>query len=123
MPRVPVRILAIVIFVLSAESCSSRAMTRPVEWSVRDFRLHMEPDSAQLTIGGASGEPLLEGIPTSSDVGVAQSSNDDAPPLTGFAVREVASTYEMLFGAFKVVDDTSKPWRVATRAQRAKSDD
>jgi alpha-glucosidase (family GH31 glycosyl hydrolase) len=102
-----------------AVACSSRGgqpPSTPVALTVGGYTVKVAPDTANLSVLGPDGSPLLDGIDASTDVGTPQSQNDDAPPMTGFAVRDLATTYEMSFGSFKIVDDTSQAWRVVTRA-------
>jgi alpha-glucosidase (family GH31 glycosyl hydrolase) len=99
-----------------AACSSSRATSPPLATGVGDLAVRVLPDTANVTIAGPDGA-LLEGLDASDDVGTPASENDDAPPMTGFAVRDVTTRYEMLFGSFKITDDTSKPWRVARRTR------
>jgi alpha-glucosidase (family GH31 glycosyl hydrolase) len=102
-----------------AVACSSegtRVASAPVSLGVGGYTVTVSPDTAKLSVAGPDGSALLDGIDASTDVGTPQSENDDAPPMTGFAVRDLATTYEMKFGGFKIVDDTSQTWRVVTRA-------
>ena len=82
------------------------------------FTVTALPDSANVTISTQAG-PLFEGLDASDDVGTATSYNDDAPPMTGFAVRDVSTSTTMLYGAFQVVDSPNAPWRVARHLQWA----
>lgn len=75
--------------------------------------------TANLSVLDPTGRPLLEGIDTSTAVGKPASANDDAPPMTGFAVRDVSTTYQMKYGSFAITDDTSHPWQVVTHATRS----
>jgi len=105
---------------LLAQACSSaRTPTPAVRADVGVFRITLSPDSAKLTVAGPDGSALLEGVDASSDVGTPTSDNDDAPPMTGFAVREVATTYQMQFGSFKITEVPAADWRVARSAQWA----
>jgi alpha-glucosidase (family GH31 glycosyl hydrolase) len=78
-------------------------------------QFHLTLDGATLTIHGPNG-PLVEGLPPSNDVGTPQSDNDDAPPMTGFAVRDVATAYTMKYGSFSIIDTANAAWRVARSA-------
>lgn len=98
-------------------SSSGEAAPAPVTATIGAFSLTVLPGTARLTVATSEGKELLGGLDASNDVGSPQSANDDAPPMTGFATREVATTYEMLYGSFRVVDDTRNPWRVARRAR------
>lgn len=99
------------------QACSSsRATTPPVTDTFGVFQVTVWPDSSKLTIAGPDGAALVDGIGPSADVGTPVSNNDDAPPMTGFAVREVSTSYQMLFGAFNITDTPNAPWRVASGA-------
>lgn len=103
---------------VSATACGSSKAPEPpaVSFSVGVYTVTVLPGTANVTVSGPDGSPLLSGIDTSNDVGMPQSENDDAPPMTGFAVRDLASTYQMIGGSFAVADDTTQPWQVVTRA-------
>jgi alpha-glucosidase (family GH31 glycosyl hydrolase) len=88
----------------------------PVTFAVGAFTVTVAPDTANLSVLGPDGGSLLDGLDASNDVGTPQSQNDDAPPMTGFAVRDLSSVYEMQYGSFSVTDDTSQPWQVVRRA-------
>ncbi len=60
----------------------------------------------RLVIKAADGRVLLDGL-ASGPV------NGEAPPLVGFATRDMSVTYEMQFGAFKPTITPETPWRVA----------
>ena len=84
---------------------------------VGDLSIRVVPGTANLSIVAPDGKALLQGIDPSNAVGTPQSQNDDAPPMTGFAVRDLSTAYTMSYGSFKVVDDTTPPWRVVTTAR------
>jgi alpha-glucosidase len=88
----------------------------PVSFGVGGFTITVAPGTANLSVAGPGGAPLLDGIDASDDVGTPQSANDDAPPMTGFAVRDLGSTIQMSYGSFSIADDTSQSWRVVRRA-------
>lgn len=67
------------------------------------------PDASRMVVSAADGRVLLDGLPP------GELAHADDPPLVGFAVREVATTYEMQFGAFRPHDAAAGPWRVASR--------
>jgi alpha-glucosidase len=83
---------------------------------VGDLSVRVVPKTANVSILAPGGKALLQGIDPSNAVGTPQSQNDDAPPMTGFAVRDLSTAYTMSYGSFKVVDDTTPPWRVVTTA-------
>jgi alpha-glucosidase len=105
--------------VLGGACSTSKSTTPPVTSTIGAFDVSVSSDDAVLTIAAAEGTPLVEGIASSNDVGTPQSHNDDAPPMTGFAVRQVASTITTLYGAFSIVDDNANPWRVGATAREA----
>jgi alpha-glucosidase len=104
-----------VLFAALAYAC---ATTPPVTSTFGVFTVTLAPDAANLSVA-ANGTALLDGLDASDDVGAPQSGNDDAPPMTGFAVRDVSTTTTMLGGAFEIVDSPNGPWRVARRAEWA----
>ena len=99
-------------------SCSSQSKTPSpaVGGDFGAFHVSVAPDSARLGVSVGKA-PLLEGLDASGAVGTPASANDDAPPMTGFAVRDVSTAYSMLYGAFKIVDSPNAAWRVASAAQ------
>ena len=90
-----------------------QAVTIPIG----SLSLRVVPETANVSILAPGGALLLEGIDPSNAVGTPWSANDDAPPMTGFAARDLSSAYTMLFGSFEVVDDTSQPWHVVKTAR------
>lgn len=99
-----------------AGACSGKSAAPPVAASYGLFTVTVLPDTASLTIAAPSGK-LMEGIDASDDVGTSASIDDDAPPMTGFAVRDATTSSTMLFGAFKFADAANAPWRVARNAK------
>jgi len=97
-------------------ACSQTGTVLPESFTVGAFTMSVVPASARLSVLGPGGVPLLGGIDSSSDVGKSQSANDDAPPMTGFAVRDLSTTYKMMYGSFAITDDTTQPWQVVERA-------
>ncbi|MFO0762058.1 MAG: glycoside hydrolase family 31 protein [Byssovorax sp.] len=63
-------------------------------------------DGNRLVIASASGKVLLDGLPPAD-------TSDKGPPLTGFAVRDLTTQFEMQFGSFRPIDDAKGPWRGA----------
>jgi alpha-glucosidase len=111
--------LAALVVTIAAGGCvgSKHApATPPVSLAVGGYTLNLTPDTATLSVLGPGGAPLLDGIPSSTTVGTPQSLNDDAPPMTGFAVRDLGTTTQMSFGSFSMADDTTQPWQVVTEA-------
>jgi alpha-glucosidase len=111
-------LVALAVSTFAVVGCSKSSPPPPTNFTipVGDLAVNVETSTANVSVLGPDGGLLLEGIDTSSEVGDAQSQNDDAPPMTGFAVRDLSSTYTMSFGSFQVVDDTTQPWHVVTRA-------
>jgi alpha-glucosidase (family GH31 glycosyl hydrolase) len=113
-------LVAIVLSVFAAAgvgcSKSSASSSGSGGIAIGDLTVTVNPSTANVSVLAPDGGLLLEGIDTSTAVGAPQSDNDDAPPLTGFAVRDLSSSYEMSYGSFAVDDDTTQPWRVVTKA-------
>lgn len=107
--------LAMLVVVLSCSS-SPRAPSPAVSGQFGAFTVALAPDTARVSIS-ANGAALWDGLDASAAVGTPTSDNDDAPPMTGFAVRDVSTNYSMLYGAFKIVDSPNAPWRVASSAR------
>jgi len=93
----------------AAYACSSSS---PVTATFGNFTITALPDTANVTIATSQG-PLFEGLDASDAVGTPWSYNDDSPPMTGFAVRDVSTTNTMLYGSFEIVDTPNAAWRVA----------
>lgn len=100
----------------ACNSSSSPSSAPPTSFGVGAFTVQVGTGTANLSVLGPGGAPLLQGIDTSTAVGKPQSMNDDAPPLTGFAIRDLATTIKMSYGSFAQTDDTTQPWQVVTRA-------
>lgn len=73
------------------------------------FRATLDGGS-RLAIAADDGRVLLDGLPPGEI-------EDGKPPLVGFAVRDLAISYEMQFGAFKPTDEASGPWRGAAKIE------
>lgn len=71
--------------------------------------------SNRLVIAASDGRVLLDGLPP----GVVAA---DEPPLVGFAAREVTTTYEMQFGAFRPTVTPEGPWVVASSLEKSGGD-
>lgn len=63
-------------------------------------------ESNRLIVQAADGRVLLDGLPPGSVLG-------EAPPTVGFATRDVTTTYESEFGAFKPTATPNGSWQVA----------
>ncbi|MBK7398699.1 MAG: hypothetical protein IPJ34_21000 [Myxococcales bacterium] len=87
----------------------------PVVTTVGGMSVRLEPDPLRLVITAADGRVLFDGLPPRTID--APTEETDPPPLTGFAVRDVATKVEMSYGSFQL-KDTPTTWRVATRADR-----
>ncbi len=72
-------------------------------------------DGDRLVIASHDGRVLLDGL-APADVAT------DAPPLVGFALRDITTTYETAFGAFKPTVTPSGAWKVG-RALRGSAKD
>lgn len=82
----------------------------PVDLGISNgFRVSLD-GGARLAIASEDGRVLLDGLPP-GDVA------DGEPPLVGFAVRDLSTSYEMQFGSFKPTDEVKGPWRVATQIE------
>jgi len=83
-------------------------------------RLVIASEDGRVLIGGLPpGGVPPGGVPPGGVPGTVPGDGaEDAPPLVGFAVRDVAMTYEMLVGAFKPTQSPAGPWRVATKVSR-----
>ena len=76
-----------------------------VDATVNGFRVHLDRASATLSIARSDGTPLIDGLP-----GGDASSDPDAPPSLGIAVRDGSATYQMTAGMFRITDTTRAPW-------------
>jgi alpha-glucosidase (family GH31 glycosyl hydrolase) len=85
--------------------------------SFGNLSVEVAPSTATVSVLGPGGAVLLAGIASGSAVGTPQSADDDAPPMTGFAVRDQSSTYQMSYGSFAIVDDTTPRWDVVAKAE------
>lgn len=84
----------------------------PVEVDVDGgFSVAAEDSSSRLVIKAADGRVLLDGLPPAVIAG------ETDPPLVGFAVRDLVTSYEMKFGSFRPKIDARAPWRVAERVE------
>jgi hypothetical protein len=92
---------------LSTAACVDEAvLPAPAEVDVEggfDVRV---VEGNRLVVAAADGRVLLDGLAPAPIAG-------DAPPLVGFATRQVTTTYEMQFGAFKPTLTPHGPWAVA----------
>ena len=103
------RALRTVLLLAAVAGCSSTEALSPVPAPLdvgTSFRVAVQ-DPARLVVASADGRVLLDGLPP------ATLASEDAPPLVGFAVRDVTTTYEMQFGAFQPTVTPNGPWRVA----------
>jgi alpha-glucosidase len=103
-----------------AVACGSQSGSSPapgpVSFTVGVYTVTVAPGTANLSVLGPARAPLLPGLDSSTAVGTPWSINDDAPPMTGFAVRDLSTVYKMSYGSFSQTDDTSQPWKVVTQA-------
>ncbi len=92
---------------LPLAACSATEEVAPAPFPVEvggGFVASIEGD--RLVVASADGRALLDGLPPAA---VAAG----GPPLVGFAVENVTTTYEMMFGTFMPEVTTGGPWRVA----------
>jgi alpha-glucosidase len=92
-----------------AASCSEEESLRPIPVDVETGGALTATvvEGNRLVVAATDGRVLLDGLGPGA---VA----DGAAPLVGFATRDVTTTYEMQFGAFKPTITPSGPWTVAT---------
>lgn len=90
-------------------ACGEETASTPIDVS-NAGGLATTLEDARLVVRSADGRVLLDGLPP-GDV------TDEAPPLVGFAVRDISTSYEMKFGSFKPTDEARGPWRVARRLE------
>jgi len=111
--------LAAAAVVVVAACGTSHDAAPPQIGSIAGFGLALHGSTARLVVSAPDGTALLDGLDSSGDVGTppATYANDDAPPMTGFAVRDVSTSYKMQFGSFDITDTPGAPWRVARSAQ------
>jgi alpha-glucosidase len=84
----------------------------PVEANVGVFRVRIANDAFDVYAGG---KLLLEGMKPSDAFGQGKTTNDADPPMTGFAVRDVTTNFEMLYGSFRWTYEPHGPWRLGKR--------
>lgn len=103
-----------------ALACSSSSEPRPapVEARVGAFSVRLEPSPLRLTITAPSGVVVFDGLGP-ADV-APQTEDEDPPPLTGLAVRDVATKIEASYGSFQLTDVGA--WRVARAATNVVAD-
>ncbi len=65
----------------------------------------------RLVIEASDGRVLLDGLPPGASSG-------DEPPVTGFATRDVTTTYEMQFGAFKPTVTPNGDWQIGRSLEK-----
>ncbi len=63
----------------------------------------------RLVVASADGRVLLDGLPP------ATIAHETDPPLVGFAVRDVTTTYVTQYGSFEPTVTSKGPWRVAQK--------
>ena len=107
------RLLPTLALALPLAACTSAEALSPapVEIDVGEGFAVSIADPGRLVITSADGRVLLDGLEPGP---VA----DADPPLVGFAVRDVTTTYEMQFGAFKPTMTANGSWQVAQKIRR-----
>ncbi len=98
---------------LPLAACSTTESIAPAPFPIEvggGFAASIEGD--RLVLASGDGRTLLDGLPPAA---VASG----APPLTGFAVADVTTTYEMQFGTFMPTVTFNGPWRVAEQLAAA----
>jgi sulfoquinovosidase len=113
------RLCALALIVLACSSEKETPKPPPVESTVGGFRVRLEPDPLRVTIAAADGRVLFDGLPP-RDI-AAPSDESDPPPITGFAVRDVETRVQALYGSYQFTD-TGTQWRVGRRASAIKKD-
>jgi sulfoquinovosidase len=96
----------------SAVGCSSSEDTPAAakeehdkQATLGDFKVSVHGDSSlQITLGDKT---ILEGLGAGTIA-------DDELPIAGYAVRNTAYSYEMLYGSFKYEDTPQGPWQVGS---------
>src|SRR5690349_17425119 len=78
---------------LAACSSAESLSPAPIPFDVTGFSVSLHQE--RLVIASTDGRVLLDGLTPGTIAG------DDDPPLVGFAVRDVTTTFEMEFGSFK----------------------
>ncbi len=101
---------------LLAASCGDHETqtTPPVDLGLEGGFLGEVQSGNRLVLKAADGRVLLDGLA----VGTVPA---DGPPLVGFATREVTTTYEMQFGAFKPTAVAEGSWQVAQELKKEAS--
>lgn len=107
----PVALVPLVLAACDGPGGGETTPDQPVDLGISGgFRASLDGGS-RLSIASEDGRVLLDGLPA-GDV------PDGEPPLVGFAVRDLAITYEMQFGAFKPTDVENGPWRPASKIEQ-----
>lgn len=106
----PLRVGSLLLGASALVACGDEETLAPVPVDIgigSGFRGTLE-DGDRLVIASDDGRVLLDGL-SPGEV------TEGDPPLVGLAVRDVTTSYEMQFGAFKPTDEAKGPWRVATK--------
>src|SRR5688572_22767251 len=82
----------------------------PFDTDINGFHVHLDRNTATLTITRADGTVIFGGI-----AGGAASGDPRMPPAIGFATRHGTATYMASFGQFRIRDTSTDPWIGATR--------
>lgn len=111
MVRPSIRPLALAGLVIACSSTPPEPAP-PVQGTYGVFKVRVENDALTIFAGG---KPLIEGLTPSDAVGEGKTTNDESPPMTGFAVRDVATAFDTLYGSFRWTYEPRGPWRVGKR--------
>ncbi len=98
---------------LSACGSETPSAPAPVPFPVGEGFTASLHDESRLVIASKDGRVLLDGLAPAAIP-------DKEPPITGFAVREITTQFEMQFGSFRPIDDAKGPWRPAQKLAAGK---
>jgi alpha-glucosidase len=102
----PSHLLALPLAAVLAACGTEQVSPLPVPFPVGTGFSASLHEGKRLVIKGSGGRVLLDGLAPAPLV-------EGEPPLTGFAVRDISTQFEMQFGSFRPIDDAKGPWRGA----------
>lgn len=82
----------------------------PVETSLGDLRVRVDPGAAKIEVRSSQGEPVLIGL-----AGGRVAPEPKEVPHVGLAVRHAEAVFDMLFGSFYIEEQNPAPWVGITR--------